>query len=557
MSSWSIEAWCANQEQQLQQPGDVVVLDVVAQALLDALPNATIVHPFCTSFTDATYGIAGCPPQGPLLFWHNHEDHSLVERYVDVVVTAAFIFFPSLLAMAELWLRLLASLIAPIGVLHLLYLATSSSNRTKITTRSSSSSAPLWIKMITTASALVVWTDTLYVYEFGSTYGGVLFIASLVLGSYETKSSSSKSSKSSSLSTQRRLWQIFSVAAVFVTALLIVRPDGTVQWGNTHDIPSHVPEGLYYKNDTEDDTTSSSVAARSIVKHWAEETRTYDEARRTPWFPSGDSRTGMPFLLNRVEQVQWVRRWLPMAADGEVVAFDFAFPTMTTKNAHDDDRQREVFYHDPAKPLYIVLHGLNGGSQEEYVRDFALSRIRDGSTVVVMVARGLMDLPIRGWNIFHGARWTDAYESMVAVRAAAGPDQFVAAVGYSMGAAILGNVMTKRPPVDAAVAISGGLDMRAEFDFYRARRLWQPLLVPKLRDTFVVGKWGERVRERLTAAQLKSLLRASHITGVDQAAVVTYNGYRDVLDYYADMSALGDVPPDEFDKQHFDPSRRM
>jgi predicted alpha/beta-fold hydrolase len=407
--------------------------------------------------------------------------------------------------------------------------------------------------MITTASALVVWTDTLYVYEFGSTYGGVLFTASLVLGSYEPKSSSKSSS-----SLHRRLWQMFSVAAVFVTALLIVRPDGTVQWGNTHDIPSHVPEGLYYKNDTEDDTTlSSSVAARSIVQHWAEPTRTYDDARRTPWYPSGDSRTGLPFMLNRVEQVQWVRRWLPMASDGEVVALDFAFPTKKKKNA-DNDRQREdVFYHDSAKPLYIVLHGLNGGSQEEYVRDFALSRIRDGSTVVVMVARGLMDLPIRGWNIFHGARWTDAYESMVAVRTAAGPDQFVAAVGYSMGAAILGNVMTKRPPVDAAVAISGGLDMRAELDFYRAMRLWQPLLVPKLRDTFVVGKWGERVRERLTAAQLKSLLRAAHVTGVDQAAVVTYNGYRDVLDYYADMSALGDVPPDEYDKQHFDPSRRM
>ena len=44
----------------------------------------------------------------------------------------------------------------------------------------------------------------------------------------------------------------------------------------------------------------------------------------------------------------------------------------------------------------MVLHGLNGGSHEEYVRDLAIRRTAEGSTVVVMVARGLMDLPIRG-----------------------------------------------------------------------------------------------------------------------------------------------------------------
>jgi hypothetical protein len=50
--------------------------------------------------------------------------------------------------------------------------------------------------------------------------------------------------------------------------------------------------------------------------------------------------------------------------------------------------------------------------------------------------------------------------------------------------------------MDAAVAISGGLDMRYETHFYRAQRLWQPLLTETLRNDFVVGKWGEGVRER-------------------------------------------------------------
>ena len=39
-----------------------------------------------------------------------------------------------------------------------------------------------------------------------------------------------------------------------------------------------------------------------------------------------------------------------------------------------------------------------------------------------------------------------------------------------------------------------------------------------------------------------TMLRATHITGIDASAVVSYNGFRDVVDYYEQMSALGDVP---------------
>ena len=40
-------------------------------------------------------------------------------------------------------------------------------------------------------------------------------------------------------------------------------------------------------------------------------------------------------------------------------------------------------------------------------------------------------------------------------------------------------------------------------------------------------------------------MRATHITGIDASAVVEYNGFRDVVDYYEHMSALGDIPVEE------------
>lgn len=123
--------------------------------------------------------------------------------------------------------------------------------------------------------------------------------------------------------------------------------------------------------------------------------------------------------------------------------------------------------------------------------EFTHRRNKEGSTVVVMVARGLMDLPIKTFAMFHGARTEDAHTTALALRNVTADQQILAAVGYSMGAIILSNYVARAGdncPLDAAVAISGGLDMRFEHYFYRAQRLWQPMLAKTLRDEFLVEK---------------------------------------------------------------------
>lgn len=130
-----------------------------------------------------------------------------------------------------------------------------------------------------------------------------------------------------------------------------------------------------------------------------------------------------------------------------------------------------------------------------------------------------------------------------------------------MGAIILSNMVArtgKECALDAAIAISGGLDMRAQIDYHRAQRLWQPMLCQELRDAFVLGKWGKRVQKRLNKEQMKQLMRATHVTEIDQTAVVVYHGFRDLVHYYTEMSALGDVPLDELHSGNaIHPSRRI
>jgi predicted alpha/beta-fold hydrolase len=100
-----------------------------------------------------------------------------------------------------------------------------------------------------------------------------------------------------------------------------------------------------------------------------------------------------------------------------------------------------MFYKN--KPVYLVLHGINGGSTEGYVADFIHHAIHQGSTVVVMVTRGLMDSPLLGDKILHFARTSDVSAAARALRNALGNEVFVGGIGYSMGGITLANYVAR------------------------------------------------------------------------------------------------------------------
>ena len=483
MSAWTIEAWCAT-----QKPTDFSGLHASAQTFLNKLNLGTI-HPFCKD--TASYYVDGVPPQGPLLS-HEHLDSTW-----DVALTAFYRICPPLLAMGELWLRLFAFLCTPLCMARLLW---------EVLTEVKSATSPghtrtstLLVSALALASCVVLTTDDLYRLEFGTHYGlNSLFLSAVLVGRL-------------ALLHRNRLLGMATVASVALTAyLLFDSAQGTFSIVH-HSLPQF-NEGLYYDK--------SSNFARQVKESWSESDRSYLPPKSTFWMPTGDSRTGLPFLFNFVESPSWTRVWLPVAEDDEVVALDIHFPHAR---------------HNPDQPMYLVLHGLNGGSQEEYVKDFTHRRqSMENATVVVMVARGLMDLPVRGMNLFHGARWTDVHAAAVALRRGLVGNQMLAGVGYSMGGIILPNYVARSGAdcaLDVAVSVSGGLDMRYETNFSRAQRLWQPILTQELRETFVVGKWGERTKKRLTVEQMKYMMRAYHISEIDETAVVVYNGFRN-LDHY-------------------------
>jgi predicted alpha/beta-fold hydrolase len=494
MKSFSMEEYCAS-----QTPIDVASdnMPIATRTFIRrlALP---LIHPGCEIAARQLQDSPEIPPMGET------EDRFPDQSFGEKLVTIYWMVFPPLIALAELWMRFLANFMAPLGIIYLLknIFATKPSTITRQRLGLAAS--------LSVFSSFVWTTDSMLVLEFGPVPGLVMLGISTLLGLF--------TAYRHSLS---RSVLLTIIGIIFLTIYLVYdHSSGELVFGNPVEHCA-IPEGLYYD--------ASNPMISQIVKEWPEQFRTYG-SDKTPWMLTGDARTGLPFLLNLVSSPKWNRLFLPLEG-GEVTALDIAHPA----EGHSID-----------KPIYLVAHGLNGGSEEAYIEDFTTRRLQEGSTVIVMIARGLMDLPVKGWDIFHGARISDFDSAAKAIRRGMTEEQTLIGVGYSMGAIILSNyVATAGSDValDGAMAISGGLDMRPQKYFGRAQRLWQPMLADELRQKFLLGKFGRRVYDRLSRDDFLQSSRATHITEIDEHAVAPYHGFDSLDHYYTSMSALGDLEP--------------
>jgi hypothetical protein len=348
---WSIADYCEG-----QMGIDLAMLDESSRQFLRAL-NLPSIHPFCDD--PSSFAKEGVPPMGPLV--QRFDDQNIFEA----ILTSWWMIAPPLLAMSELWLRLFAGALAPGGIVYLALqnLSPPKSSRRRPHDNKDSLKTSIII-FLTVASSSIVMTDTLYCHENGPVYGLILFVSAVTI-SLLTCIKRDLSSAA------------LAVLGIVLLSIHLVWNDGEIVFGDKLD-QVEVSEGLYY------DQTNDFVS--KIVSNWPESYREYDKSHgRTMWLPTGDSLTGIPFLINHLRNPSWERVFLEVEGDSsedhEYVALDIAFPSGG---------------HNFETPVYFVLHGLNGGSNEEYVRDLAIRRNNENSTVVVMVARGLMDLPIKG-----------------------------------------------------------------------------------------------------------------------------------------------------------------
>jgi hypothetical protein len=333
----TMEEFC-NQHLQDEARDDWSFLATTSRHFLGQL-GLPALHPFCNESSQSRV-FPSAPEMGPPTKPHDN-------NIVEAIVTLWYYYVPPTFAFFLVWFFLFAGYIAPLGTLTLLCL-----RNLKRTNLPLLDHYPV-VALVTLLSSWIVMTDDQYLIEFGRVYGMMLLVLSL-----------------NALQITRKWVPLLSLL------FLICYSMSPWEWEDPDNIPTMANAGLYYNE--------RNPLIYSMVSKWEWSLPEYSKVASPIWM-TGDARTGMQYFFGYVAvPPRFHRVWLP-TFDEEFVALDISFPPKVG--------------HDWQKPLYLVLHGLNGGSKEGYVIDFCHERNKEGSTCVVLIARGLGDTPIQGWTV--------------------------------------------------------------------------------------------------------------------------------------------------------------
>lgn len=363
-----------------------------ALSFLDVLGLSKL-HPFCLSSStmSITSSISLAPQDqnvNDLISLESKAEVSIVESMKTLYWQVA----PALLAMGELWLRLFAFLVAPLCICYFLSIEI-------YNIQNSSRKVGTYEKMaglFGLASAAVFLTDTLYVLEYGRSYGAMLFGLMLILShrsfgriqsDYYTNATTEGKKKTPKKALRSPLaYRFAAMNIIFWTTLCILSSHPSISEKNydfnlfRYLIQMHLNVGPHTKNWARDRGydigngmgldlptiepgfyyNPENPLMNSIAQHWPEQNRRYELSEggnATPWLVTGDSRTGIPFLIHKIPPLKGgVRVWVPSEKDiGDANAMDIFFP------------EDGIYRHD--YPVYLVLHGLNGGEANLFIYD--------------------------------------------------------------------------------------------------------------------------------------------------------------------------------------------
>ncbi len=184
---------------------------------------------------------------------------------------------------------------------------------------------------------------------------------------------------------------------------------------------------------------------------------------------------------------------------------------------------------DDGLPLVMIVHGLGGSADSEYVQYTARGLLDAGFPVARVDLRGAGESGPYAGGMYHGGKTAD----LRAVIGAMGRP--TAVVGFSLG----GNATIKllgehSRGVVAGVAVSAPLDLAVSVEHlhHMAGGLYEKFLVRQLR------KEALRPGARYTPEERAGILAAGGLVEFDNAVTAPRHGWRDAAQYYDVNSSI-------------------
>jgi len=214
---------------------------------------------------------------------------------------------------------------------------------------------------------------------------------------------------------------------------------------------------------------------------------------------------------------------------------------------HDGSGDRlSAVLHRPAEPVagrptVVLVHGLGGSADSDYIRASARGLLRTGFPVLRVDLRGAGRSGEHSVGLYHAGRTSDLRDVLRQIedRVEAG----IAVMGFSLG----GNATLKlvgEPleglPVVAAVTVSAPLDLAvgSEHLHHMLFGMYERFVMNGLReDTSRPGP-----ASGLTPEEAAAVKQARTVVEFDEAITAPRNGWRDAAEYYAVNSSAQYLP---------------
>ncbi|CAF1451191.1 unnamed protein product [Adineta steineri] len=248
--------------------------------------------------------------------------------------------------------------------------------------------------------------------------------------------------------------------------------------------------------------------------------------RPTPWIFSGHLMTILGVFFRPLPSLSFERILLKVDNTGGTIAMDW----------HSRPYHRQ--------PILLILHGLTGGSDNEYVRWMILAASKKFNLCcVVSHARGCGKSKLTTAKSFCAANTDDVRASVKYIRSIIGEETPIFAVGYSLGAGILTKYLGEE---GTQCSIQGAIICCASFNMHLSTSNLEQWLNTRVYNRSLTNnliRYLQRHEEHFIKPDSNITFDLSHayqsrtVREFDKRVIVPIFGFRDVEHYYTEASS--------------------
>ncbi|XP_026471026.1 phospholipase ABHD3-like [Ctenocephalides felis] len=190
---------------------------------------------------------------------------------------------------------------------------------------------------------------------------------------------------------------------------------------------------------------------------------------------------------------------------------------------------------DPKSPVILILPGLTGESQAEYIKCLALSANSIGVRCVVFNNRGLAGVQLKTPRLYCAANVDDLSEVVEHVHTL-NSDVQLGAVGISMGALLIGNYIATRSKRASSV-LTAAMIISAPWNVFKGTKSIEKPYLNSMLGRYLASNLCTTLKQYKTQMigpwDMDKVLASKTIKEFDENFTTLHFGYKNIDDYYS------------------------